>query len=132
MTELQSAGRDSAKSVAELKEMLKDFSRFRNYMPEDKIENFVSGPDYCTFRIKGMTDLGLKLGEQADNSIVRMVSHGKVPFPFTMDFHLQDRDQGGSRAWIVLRADINPFLKMMAEKPLENLINMMTERLVSL
>ena len=76
-----------------------------------------------------MTDLGLKLGETLKPGKVEMTSHGKVPFPFKMDVIILEEGQNESLVHIEFEGDINPFMKMMVEKPLTNFFNMLVDRL---
>ncbi len=39
---------------------LSDMNNFEQLLPLDKIENWNSTTEECTFRIKGMADIGLK------------------------------------------------------------------------
>ena len=43
---------------------------------------------------------------------------GRAPFGFHLDLHVEDL---GAGAGVVCEADLNPFMKMMAQKPLEAL-----------
>ena len=61
-----------------------------------------------------------------------MVSHGKVPFSFKMDILINDSGNDKSDVYIEFEGDINPFMKMMVEKPLTNFFNMLVDRLSQL
>lgn len=95
-------------------------------MPE-QVENFKVENDTCSFTIKGMASLGLAYDEKIPDEKVVMKSHGKVPF----DFHLIcNLEAIGEETALVLSLDaqLNPFLKMMAEKPLTNFLNLLASR----
>ncbi len=108
---------------------LHDINNFQGLFPEDKIENWESTDEYCTFRIKGMTDIGLKRVASTPNSLIYLDSYGKVPFKYTLNIFLEEKgDQ--TEAKLKFDGDINPFMKMMVEKPLTNFFNMLADKLV--
>ncbi len=109
---------------------LSDLQNFGNLMPEQVI-NWAADTDSCSFTIKGMTDLKLKVQERKPNSQISLVPDGKSPFSFTLDSNIRENN-AGSDVKIVLNADLNPMLAMMAKRPLQNLVNIIAEKLTQL
>jgi len=58
-----------------------------------------------------------------------LISGENSPFSFSLNIILTESD-GTCDAQLLCEADINPFLKMMVEKPLNNLFDYMADRLV--
>ncbi len=106
---------------------LSDMNNMQKLMPEQVI-NWTSDAEACQFTIKGMADLGLKIIERNANSSIKMSSHGKTPFPFTLNVGIRPLDQV-SEAQLQFEGEVNPFLKMMVEKPLSNFFNMLLDGL---
>lgn len=98
-------------------------------MPE-QVTNWKSTSDECSFTINGMATLGMKLTEKTPNSLVKAVKHGQAPFDFTLSCHIDDKGES-SEVQLVFDADLNPMLKMMAERPLTNFLNLLVDRLKS-
>ncbi len=107
-----------------------DMNNFEGLFPADKIENWDSTEEYCTFRIKGMTDIGLKRVAATPNSLIYLDSYGKVPFKFTLNIFLGEKENNTTEAKLKFDGEINPFMKMMVEKPLTNFFNMLSDKLV--
>jgi carbon monoxide dehydrogenase subunit G len=107
-----------------------DINNFEELFPADKIENWESTDEYCTFRIKGMTNIGLKRVAATPNSLVYLDSYGKVPFKFTLNIFLEEKENNTTEAKLKFDGEINPFMKMMVEKPLTNFFNMLSDKLV--
>jgi carbon monoxide dehydrogenase subunit G len=107
---------------------LSDVSNIQQLMPE-QVVNWKSDGDACSFTIKGMADIGMEITERIANSAVKMTSHGKVPFPFTLNVFIDESSAESSEAVINFEGDMNAFLKMMAEKPLTNFCNLLLEGL---
>lgn len=109
---------------------LVDINNFKELFPEDKIENWDSTQEYCTFRIKGMTDIGLKRVASTPNKLIYFDSYGKVPFIFTLNIFLEEKENNTTEASLKFDGEVNPFIKMMVEKPLTNFFNMLSDKLV--
>jgi carbon monoxide dehydrogenase subunit G len=106
---------------------LSDMNNLQKLMPEQVI-NWTSDADACRFTIKGMADLGLAISERHEHSLIVMNAHGKTPFPFTLKVHIRP-SEAISEAQLVFDGEVNPFLKMMVEKPLGNFFNMLLDGL---
>ena len=111
---------------------ISDFRNFEALLPADKIENYTFKEDSCSFRIKGMADLGLTISAKDEPSKISFVSTEGKPFPFRMDVIIRDLRDNTSEVYIDFDGEINPFMKMMVEKPLTNFFNMLVTKLAEL
>ena len=93
-----------------------------------QISDWSSDAETCSFNIQGMATLKLKFGKKEPYSLIQMVPDGKPPFDFTLEVLISQGDASGASVKLVLNADMNPFLAMMAEKPLQNFINMLAAK----
>ncbi|MCB0409970.1 MAG: SRPBCC family protein [Flavobacteriales bacterium] len=107
-----------------------DINNFQELFPAEKIENWNSTEETCTFRIKGMTDIGLKRVASTPHSLIYLDSYGKVPFKFTLNIFLNEKNENETDAHLEFDGEVNPFLKMMVESPLTNFFNMLADKLV--
>lgn len=105
-----------------------DFHNFKHLLPEDKIENFECTSDQCSFGIKGLVPLTIKIKEKTPKSKITFETLGLAKFVFTLHIHLLS-DQ---KANVEMEGDMNPFIKVMAEKPLTELVNTMAKKLAGL
>jgi len=96
---------------------LSDMNNFKTLFPQDKIENWEATNDTCTFKIKGMANIGMKRVASTPNTLIYIDSYGKVPFKFTLNIYLKETDNK-TESYLIFDANINPFMKMMVEKPL--------------
>jgi carbon monoxide dehydrogenase subunit G len=106
---------------------LSDMNNLEKLMPE-QVGNWNSDVDTCHFNIKGMADLGMKITGRTPESLISIASHGKSPFPFTLDILIREASES-SEAQLLFNGEVNPFLKMMVEKPLGNFFNMLLDGL---
>ncbi len=125
MTNLESKQVIIAQKPQEVFDFLSNFKNIGSLMPE-QVEQFKTDGDTCSFTIKGMATLGLAYESKSPNNEVVMCSNGKVPFDFKLRCKILESGEQ-SQLQLFLDADLNPFLKMMAEKPLTNFLNLLVE-----
>jgi carbon monoxide dehydrogenase subunit G len=107
---------------------LGNFDNFASLLPE-QVANWQSSGDSCSFEVKGLATLGLRITHKTPFSQISMVGEGKLPFGFTIETIIQQTDSMNCQVQMVIDADMNPFIAMMAEKPLQNFIDMLMPRL---
>lgn len=113
-------------------EFLADFKNFAAIMPEDKVENFECDAESCSFNIRGVTPLKVKFKEKKPYSRIIFESEGLAKFNFLLEAELSGAAEQTGQCTVKLHGDINPFIKMMAEKPLTHLVNTMALKLSQL
>lgn len=105
-----------------------DFRNFASILPEDKVENFVATDNHCSFDIRGITKLTISVQEKEENKRIVYISNGLMKFDFTLDVRFFNEAEK-STATIAMLANLNPFIKAMAEKPLRQLVDSMANKL---
>jgi len=129
MTRIESKKVNVACSTEECYEFLTDLNNYELLLPKDKISNWESEEKKCSFKIQKTYKLALVYKNGIPYSEIHLVSGENSPFPFSLNILLSEAG-GNCDAQLICEADINPFLKMMVEKPLNNLFNYMADRLV--
>lgn len=127
MTRIESKKAELKQAPGEVFAFLSDFHNLGALMPE-QVEGFTVEGDTCKFSIKGMATLGLKFESKTPDREVVMVKHGQGPFDLKLICKIDPTDAGGSILQLMFEADLNPFLKMMAEKPLGNFLNLLVDK----
>ena len=128
MTIIDTEKKTSPNSIQALYNFLIDMNNFERLMPADKIEKWDSTEDQCEFTIKGMARIGLRKIDSNEPELIKIESFGKVPFTFTLDINLKELAESETEASIHFEGDINPFMKLMVEKPLSNFFNMLVDK----
>lgn len=109
-------------------EFMGSFNNFKHLLPEDKIENFECTDEQCSFNIKGLTKLTIHLKDKQPYDKITFQTSGLAKFVFTLHIHFLENQQSN----VELEGDMNPFIKVMAEKPLSELVNTMALKLSQL
>ena len=118
-------------SQEEVYNFLMDMNNFKELFPQDKIDDWQSTEETCTLKVKSMGSIGLKRVASTPHSLIYLDSYGKSPFKFTLNIYLSEKGTN-SEIYLVFDGDINPFMKMMVEKPLTEFFNSLVKRLAKI
>jgi len=115
-------------SREEISTFLKDANNLIHILPQDKINDFKSSVEECSFKVQGGIIISLiQDGEEGLDKL--FLKSGKFsPFPFRLTIYLTEIDKG-TEGYMNFDGQVSPFLKMMVEKPMANLFNYMTKKL---
>lgn len=107
---------------------LSDFRNFEHLMPE-QVVNWKATESECSFTIKNMGDVAMKMSEKDMDSRIVVTSAGTMPFGFDLKVILEPADAEKSFVLITLEAQMSAMLKMMAKRPLQNLVDHMAGKI---
>ncbi len=130
MTTIQSEKTHINKSLADVFAFLGNANNHQKLMPES-IYNWSSTEDECKFTIQNMAKLELKISERDPAGKVVIIPSAKAPFDLKIEWLIEPNGEFCT-AQMVIHADLNPFIKMMAVGPLTKLVNHQTEALAKL
>ncbi len=116
--------------IQQVFDFLKIPSNIELLLPKDKISDFQSNDQQCSFKAQGGVTISLVFIEHNEPVKLNMKSGEKAPFNYTLSILLSDNGTE-TQGHIEFNADINMFMKLVVEKPLFSLFNAMTERLKS-
>lgn len=105
-------------------EYLSDLNNYQYLFPKDKINNWQSNKDYCIFSIQKAYTLEI-VKESLNDDQIFLKSGEKSPFKFNIVIKIQEEDNNSCQAQIFCEAKVNPVLKVMVGKPLNELFNFM-------
>lgn len=125
MTTIKSEKKTIGKNKSEVADFLRNLNNLEKLMPMDKIEDWQSEENRCSFKIKGLAGIGMKLKSEESNKIT-LASEGKNPFDFTLDL-LFDGDDEQTEVQLEFNGDMNSFTAMMVKKPLKNFFDMLVD-----
>jgi len=117
-------------SKEEVFDFLSDFNNFERLMPE-QVTGWKSDKDRCTFTIQGMTTITLVYKTKEPFHTLEVEPEGKTPVKFNLLVKLfeSENDPDKTTGIIEIDAELNAMMAMIARRPLENLVNVMAEKL---
>lgn len=105
-----------------------NFDNFSALLPE-KVENWQSTGDSCSFEVKGLATMGLRITERVPFTKVSMTGEGKLPFDFTLETAIHETSSEQSEVQLIINSDMSQFIALMAANPLKEFINTLINKL---
>lgn len=112
-----------------VRNFLADANNLEVLLPQDKISEFQASKEACSFKVQGGITISLvQDGDNGSNELY-LKSGEKSPFPFKLTIYMNENG-ASTDGYILFDGEVNAFLKMMVERPLTNLFNYMSNKLV--
>lgn len=107
---------------------LTDARNIEYLLPEGQFSDWKATDQECSFKVQGGVTISLIQDGTDENHKIFMRSGEKSPFPFRLTIHIEPKDQR-VEGYISFDGEVNVFLRMMVEKPLTALFNIMSDNL---
>ena len=114
--------------------MLSDLSnlqRIQDRIPQDKIKDFSFDADTCSFTVDPVGSIEFRIIEREPNKTIKF-STTNSPVPLLMWIQLKQVDENATKMKMTVRAELNPFIKPMVSKPLQEGIDKISEMIAGL
>jgi hypothetical protein len=106
-----------------------DIRNFEQFIPKGTINNWNAEKESCSFSVSMIGTVTFRLTEKEEYKKIMFTGDALKKNDFLVELDITDNDQSPADIKVLLGADLNPLLKMMAAKPigqfLETLINEM-------
>jgi hypothetical protein len=114
------------KSSKDLSEILKSPENYKDFMP-DGLQKFETRDNGFKFGLQGMPEIALKIDEVNEQKAV--LKSASPSLDFTLTAALNSINESQTEVQMLFEGKFNPFIKMMVEKPLQNFINTLTDKI---
>jgi carbon monoxide dehydrogenase subunit G len=116
-------------SSEELYNFVTDIRNFEQFVPEGTINNWHAEKESCSFSVSMLGNVSFRLSEKEMYNKVVFKGDALKKNDFTLTLNIYNDHSNSAKVDVLLNADLNPMLRMIAEKPikqfLESLINEM-------
>lgn len=131
MTKFESSIRQIAYPQSAVYAMLSDLSnveKIQDKLPEDKVKNLRFDADSITVTAAPVGDLRLRIVEREEPKCVKFETE-QSPIPFNLWIQILPVDATTCKMKLTIGAELNPFIKGMVKKPLEEGIEKIADAL---
>ena len=97
---------------------LRNLEKVRDRVPEDKINDFSFDQDTVSISVAPVEQLQLRICEREEPKCVKFETV-QSPVPFHVWVQVLPVDENNSKMKVTVKAELNPFIKSMVEKPLQ-------------
>jgi len=115
------------KPITEVYAFLSNMNNHQRLMPEN-IYNWESTEDEARFTIQNMAKLAIAITNRVENQELTATPTEKAPFEIELKWTVAENGPG-TIAKLIISADLNMMMKMLASGPLQKLVDHQTERL---
>lgn len=105
--------------------MLSDLSnleRVKDRIPQDKIQGFEFDSDSCSFSVNPVGKITFQIVEREPNKTIKFATTNS-PVPLFLWIQLKQVAEMDTRMKLTAHADLNPFIKQMVAKPMQEAID---------
>jgi hypothetical protein len=99
-----------------------DIRNFEQFIPADTIRNWQSAEDECSFQVPPVGTVKVRISDRDPVSSVVFSGDALQKNDFELVVKIAENENRRADARLLLTADLNPFLKMMASGPIERFL----------
>lgn len=107
---------------------LRNLEKVRDRVPEDKIQGFSFDQDTVSINVAPVGELKLRICDREEPKCVKFETV-QSPVPFNVWVQILPVDENSSKMKVTVKAELNPFIKSMVEKPLTEGVEKIAEAL---
>ncbi|MCQ2226934.1 MAG: hypothetical protein MJZ01_03365 [Bacteroidales bacterium] len=108
---------------------LSNLKNLDNIVPRDKIQNWESTEDTCRFSVEKMPEMGVRIAERQENSLIKYTADGSTPFNFNLWVQLKEVAPYESRIKVTMKVELNMMMRMMVGSKLQEAVDKIAETL---
>ena len=109
---------------------LNNLEKLKDRIPPDKIENFTFDTDSCSFSVQPVGKVRFSVIDREPLKTIKLITD-QSPVEVTVWIQLKETGEQETKMRLTIKADLNPFLKPMISKPLQEGINQIADILAS-
>jgi len=110
---------------------LNNLELVKDKIPQDKIKEFSFDSDSCTISVDPIGNVKFIIVEREPNSTIKFEA-AQIPFAVNMWIQLKASSENETKMKLTVKAELNPFIKPMVAKPLQDGLDKMAEILATL
>jgi len=134
MTEFVSEIKTIPYNEADVFTMLSDLSNIesvKDKIPQEKISNFSFDKDSCSFSINPIGKIKFSVVDREPNKTVKFKAE-ESPVDVTLWIQLKQVGENDTKMKLTIKAELNPFIKPMVSKPIQEGINKVADVLAAI
>ncbi len=107
-----------------------DFNNFKELLPADKVSDWESSKDRCSFRVDPVGKTALQIIEKTPGSLVKIISDpGISNYQFTIWIQLKQVADNDTRIKITIEPQVNKMLLPMIKSPLKQFVDSLVDKM---
>jgi len=110
------------KTIYEVLSNLENLEKIKDKIPSDKVNDFTFDQDSCSFSVNPVGSVKFSIVEREPIKTIKLVAD-QAPIDVNMWVQLVGVTENETKMKLTVKAKLNPFLKPMLSKPLQDGVN---------
>ena len=107
---------------------LRNLEKVKDRVPEDKVDEFTFDEDTVGLSVAPVGELKLRICDREEPKCVKFETV-ESPVPFNVWIQVLPVDEQNSKMKVTVKADLNPLIRSMVEKPLQEAVEKIADAL---
>ena len=107
---------------------LSDFNNFRNLIPQERVKDWESTEETCSFSVEGLGRFSLRIIEKEPHKLIKIASDDQTPVSFLLWTQIKEVEENDSRLKISVDVNVNPFMAVMIKNPLQTFVDTLIDQ----
>jgi len=109
----------------EVFDFVTDIRNFEQFIPADSISNWQSEKDTCSFSVSMVGTVSVRIDKKEPFNKVIFNGDALKKNDFTLVLHISENTSETADVKVILEAELNPMLKMVATKPITQFLELL-------
>lgn len=110
---------------------LSNLEKVRSMLPEDKVRDLKVNTDAVSLNVPPVGDIAFHIVEREAPKCVKFQA-STSPVPLTLWVQILPTSEDASKAKLTLHAELNPFIKGMVQKPIQDALEKLADLLAGI
>jgi len=109
---------------------MNNLERIKDKIPQDKVKDFSFDKDSCSFSVNPIGNLRISIIDREPFKTIKLTAD-QSPIEINMWIQLVDSQENETKMKLTVKANLNPFMKPMVSKPLQEGVDKIAAILVT-
>ena len=106
-----------------------DIRNFERFIPKDSVSNWQTGTDSCSFTVPMVGTVSARIIQKEPDRKVVYNGDALKMNDFEVSLFINEGKGGHAEVKVQLDADLNPMLRMVASKPIDNFLEVLVREM---
>lgn len=99
-----------------------DMRNFNRFIPGERVRNWEATKEECKFEVSPVGKASLRISGLEEYSMIKFAGDGLNGTTFFLWIQLKETGDNDTRVKLTIKAELNPVIKMMAQKPINDFL----------
>lgn len=106
-----------------------NFDNFKHLIPADKVSDWKSEGDTCSFTVQPLGKTGIRIVEKEPFKLIKLSNLEQTSYNFFLWIQFKETEEKHTATKLTMEIELNPMLQMLAKGPLQNFLDTLVDQL---